>query len=151
MDVDEAPNWLHVVFPRLSVDQIRALELRLGVGLPRGLRAFLRCCGGVSLFAGAFHVAGCRRAGFGLGDAALQPLDLVGLNHELDAAGWRPDRAVAFAVNAWDQSVHLAGMPDAGDAILRCDRRTGQVMERHADVFACVAARLSKLDDLFVL
>lgn len=142
--------WMHAVFPGLSICQVEALERELGHPMPSRLRAFYRCCGGMRLFLGAFHVFGRRRRGFGLGALALQPEDLVERNHELDVLGWKPNGAVAFAVNGLDLSVHVAGMGRTPDEVVRCDRRTGAVLERHEDVFACVDARLHKLDELML-
>lgn len=142
--------WMHAVFPGLKVDQVVRLEQDLGQALPNRLRAFYRCCGGMRLFLGAFQVFGLRRPGIGLGALALQPEDLVALNYELDVLGWKPAGAVAFAVNSLDLSVHLAGMGRTPDEVVRCDRRTGAVLERHEDVFACVDARLHKLDELML-
>lgn len=146
----EIELWMHAVFPGLKVGQVAKLERDLGRALPNRLRAFYRCCGGMRLFLGAFQVFGLRRAGYGIGALALQPEDLVALNHELDVLGWKPAEAVAFAVNSMDLSVHLAGMGRTPDEVVRCDRRTGAVLERHADVFACVDARLHKLDELML-
>lgn len=146
----ESELWMHAVFPGLKIGQVAKLERELGIALPSRLRAFYRCCGGMRLFLGAFQVFGLRQPGLGLGALALQPEDLVALNHELDVLGWKPAEAVAFAVNSMDLSVHLAGMGRTPDEVVRCDRRTGAVLERHADVFACVDARLHKLDELML-
>ena len=86
--------------------------------------------------------------GFAAGERALQPLGLVEVNHAIDMFGWRRRDAVVFAVNGWDGSVHVAGMGDTPNEVVRCDRVTGRVIERHADVFACVEARLYRLDSL---
>ena len=147
---EESELWMHAVFPGLAIDQVAKLERDLGHALPSRLRAFYRCCGGMRLFLGAFQVFGLRRPGFGLGALALQPEDLVALNHELDVLGWKPVGAVAFAVNSMDLSVHLAGMGRTPDEVVRCDRRSGAVLERHEDVFACVDARLHKFDELML-
>lgn len=145
---EDGAVWMHVVFPGLRGERLRRLEHELGATLPRSLRAFYECCGGMSLFFGAFRLRGLRRPGFGLGSGALQPEDIVALNHELDALGWKPRQAVAFAENALDQTVHLVGMGETSAQIVRCERSTGRVLERHEDVFACVAARLYRLDEL---
>jgi len=56
--------------------------------------------------------------------------------------------AVAFAQNSWDLTVHVTGMDRSARDVVRCERTTGRVIEVHEDVFACVAARLSRLDEL---
>lgn len=145
---EDSGVWMHVVFPGLRGERMQQLEHELGTSLPRSLRAFYECCGGMNLFFGAFTLRGLRRPGFGLGSGALQPEDIVALNHELDAQGWKPRGAVAFAENALDLSVHLVGMGDAPAQVVRCERSTGRVLERHDDVFACVDARLYRLDEL---
>lgn len=145
---EDSAMWMHVVFPGLHGERLLQLEHELGTSLPRSLRAFYECCGGMSLFFGAFTLRGLRRPGFGLGSGALQPEDIVALNHELDAQGWKPRGAVAFAENALDLSVHLVGMGDAPAQVVRCERSSGRVLERHEDVFACVDARLYRLDEL---
>lgn len=61
--------------------------------------------------------------------AGSQPDDLLQLNHEIEALGWKPSHAIAFAVNGWDQSVHLFGMTNKPRQIARCDRSTGKVLE----------------------
>ena len=146
--MDDQVAWMHVVFPPLDTAGIERLERDLGTPLPRDLSALLRCCGGMTLFSGAFHLAGRRRPGISTGDGALQPFDLVALNHELDVFGWKPKSAVAFAQNSWDLTVHVAGMGSTATEVVRCERTTGRVIEIHDDVFACVAARLSRLDEL---
>ncbi|MCU0863554.1 MAG: SMI1/KNR4 family protein [Planctomycetes bacterium] len=148
LPIDDQVAWLHVVFPPLSADGIEVLDRELGVPLPSGLRALLRCCGGMSLFSGAFHLAGRRRPGVAVGDGALQPFDLVALNHEIDVIGWKPKHAVAFAQNSWDLTVHVTGMAEQPEGVVRCERQTGRIIEQHDDVFACIAARLSRLDEL---
>ena len=145
---EDASVWMHVVFPRLRGELLAHLERQLGTPLPQSLRAFYGCCGGMSLFLGAFTLRGLRRPGFGLGSGALQPEDIVSLNHELDGQGWTPRGAVAFAENALDLSVHLVGMGETPAQVVRCERSTGKVLERHDDVFACVDARLYRLDEM---
>lgn len=146
----EDREWLHCVFPRRDLAAIDAVGERLGVELPRELRTFYRCCGGMTLFAGMFVLCGARHAGLVYGDDSYQPEDLIGLNHELDVFGWRPAGAVAFARNAWDGSVHVAGMGRHPKEIVRCEPQTGLVIERHEDLFTCVAARLYRLDQLYL-
>lgn len=151
MPVDDEHVWMHVVFPGLPVAGLETLERDLGVSLGRALRAFYRCCGGMNLFNDAFRLFGRRLPGVSAGARGLQPSDIVAFNHEIDALGWKPAGAVAFAQNNWDLTVHVVGMGAQPDEVVRCDRRTGHVLERHADVFACVASRLSKLDQLQLL
>ena len=148
LPLDDHVAWLHVVFPPLDAGGIEALERDLGTALPPSLRTLLRCCGGMSLFSGAFHLAGRRRSGITTGDGALQPFDLIALNHELDVHGWKPKHAVAFAQNSWDLTVHVIGMAGHPEGVVRCERQSGRVIEQHDDVFACIAARLSRLDEL---
>ncbi len=150
MPVDDEMAWMHVVFPGCSAATLDGIERVIGTALPTSLRAFYRCCGGMSLFLGAFHLCSYRPAGVQVGDAALQPSDIVALNHELDVFGWRPAGAVAFAENSWDASVHLAGMVPGSDKIVRCERATGLVIEEHDNVFQCVADRLYRLDSLLL-
>ena len=144
------PTWMHVVFPGLSNRRIAELEQRLGCALPNRMRAFYRLIGGLTLFSGAFRVAGLRRPGFRSGADSFHPDDIVELNHELDVAGWKPQAALAFAINAWDGSVHLTGMGKSPDETVRCERATGRVLEFHDDVFACLSSRLLRLDDLML-
>lgn len=146
--MEDQQAWMHVVFPPLDTGGIERLERDLGTSLPRDLSALLRCCGGMTLFSGAFHLAGRRCPGISTGDDSLQPFDLVALNHELDVLGWKPKSAVAFAQNSWDLTVHVTGMDRSARDVVRCERTTGRVIEVHEDVFACVAARLSRLDEL---
>lgn len=147
--VDDGETWLHAVFPAIGETGLASLERQLGRPLPASLRTFYRCVGGLSVFAGLFEVCGLRPTGWTTGDLALQPRCLVALNHELDALQWMPAGAVAFASNQWDLSVHLL-VPAAGDVVARCDRRTGRVIETHANVLEAVAARLLRLDQMVV-
>ena len=149
MPVDDEIAWMHAVFPGCAAAALDEIEAGLGARMPKSLRAFYRCCGGMSLFLGAFHMHGHRSAGVHLGAAALQPEDLLELNHELDVLGWRQPNAVAFAVNSWDMSVHVAGM-SPGYSIVRCERRTGEVIEHHDSVFSCIADRLYRLDQMML-
>lgn len=145
---DDHDRWLHVVFRGMRQAQLESVERSLGCAVPSLLRSFYRGCGGMSLFGGAFTVAGHCPVGFATGEHALRPMAIVELNHAVDMFGWRGRDAVAFAVNGWDGSVHVAGMGNTPNEVVRCDRVTGRVMERHADVFACVEARLYRLDSL---
>lgn len=142
--------WMHTVFPGLRPESLDAMEGDLGMSLPRGLRTFYGRVGGISLFLGAVIIHGRRRPGTCLGEGALQPEDIVALNHELDVFGWLPGGAVAFATNSWDKSVHVAGMSEKPDEVVRCDRMTGVIMERHRDVWTCLAHRLYRIDRLLL-
>lgn len=148
MPVDDEHVWMHVVFPGLSVAELDLVERDLRASLGRTLRAFYRCCGGMNLFNDGFRLFGRRLPGVSAGLRSLQPSDIVAFNHEIDTLGWKPQAAVAFAQNSWDQTVHLTNMGDLPEQVVRCDRRTGRVLERHDDVFACIATRLFKLDQL---
>lgn len=150
MPVDDEWAWMHAVFPGLDVRSLDEVERAIGVALPGTLRTFYRRCGGMSLFLGAFRLGGRAPVGLRTGDEALHPVDIVALNHELDVLGWRPGHAVAFAENRWDLSVHVAGIEPGSERVARCDRRTGAVIEEHADVFACIADRLHRLDQLLL-
>lgn len=147
---EDQPCWLHAVFPGLSAADLTALEKDADVHFPGHLRAFYRLIGGMTLFHSAFRVFGRHRPGIRTNIGALQPDDLAELNHEIDALGWKPPGAVAFAVNSWDQSVHLAGMGTGAQEIVRCDRATGRILESHADVFECISDRLYRLDQLML-
>lgn len=145
---DEEDTWLHAIFPALDTRGIARLERALGVPLPRQLRSFYRACGGMSLFGRAFLLHGLRGAGVHTGERALQPEDVVQLNHELDALDWKPAGAIAFASNSWDNTVHLTGMGRTPNEIVRCERQGGRVLETHPSLFECVEARLYRLDRL---
>jgi hypothetical protein len=144
------PYWMHVVFPGLSAAQVTSIEAGIGTPLPPQLRRIYRVIGGMTLFLGAFQLYGLRRPGLRSGVEALEPEDVVALNHEIDTMGWRPARAVAFAVNALDGSIHLTGMGRNPDEVFRCERATGRVLESHEDAFACVYDRLYRLDQLLL-
>lgn len=145
---EEQTAWLHVLYCGLSSATIDRIAHELGAVLPKDLRAFYRRCNGMHLFGGAFRLFGWRERTVSEGDGALQPDDIVFANHELDALGWKPNGAIAFAQNAWDMSVHLIGMPDDPNGVVRCDRATGTVLERHENLFACIWNRLFRLDQL---
>ena len=140
--------WMHVVFAGESEEDLDMLEGELGKQLPKRLRTFYRGCGGMTLFQGAFRLHGIRRPGFCEGEGSLQPESLVELNHSLDMAGRLPERAVAFAANGWDGSVYVLGMGHTDEQVVRCDPQTGEITERHRDVFSCVEARLYRLDEM---
>jgi hypothetical protein len=147
---EETPTWTHVVFPGLSPRRIGMLEAKIGGLLPSRLNAFYRLIGGMTLFVGAFRMAGARTPGIRCGIDSLCPDDIVELNHELDVLGWKPRGAVAFATNSWDGSVHLAGMGQAPDEIVRCERVSGRILECHENVFTCVSSRLTRLDEILL-
>jgi hypothetical protein len=136
--------WMHAVFPPLDAQAIGALQRDVGVPLAPSLRVFYRCCGGLSLFRGMFELHGRFRGP----TQSSVPKDVVRLNHLLDVQGWKPPGAVAFAQNCWDMSVHVAGMTANRDEVVRCDWRTGAVIETHANVFACIDDRLHRIDAL---
>ena len=142
--------WMHAIYPSLSVTAIEGLEQQMRARLPRDLRAMYRVTRGMSLFQGAFRVFGHREPGFFSSDQSLQPDDLLELNHELDVLGWKPKGAVAFAVNAWDQTVHLFGMTGQVRQIARCHRGTGEILELHSTLWECLVTKLYKLDELLV-
>lgn len=143
-------TWLHAVFPAATAATLQALERAIGGPVPVDLRTFYRCLGGLSLFAGLFELRGYRVAGVVPGDGALRPSCVVALNHELDALGWKQDGAVAFAENRWDMSVYVVGGSGGERTVSRCERGSGRVIETHPDVLACVADRLSRLEQMVV-
>ena len=145
----EQHEWLHTLFPALDERGLERLEQELQRHLPPSLRQLYRSCGGMHLFQGAFQVHGrCREPS--LHDLSLQPEDLVALNRELDVLVWKPPGAVAFASNGWDRSLHVVGMGRTPQEVVRCDRRTGRIFERHENVFSCIEARLYRLDARFL-
>ncbi len=144
--VPEDDSWMHVMHPGLDAAALNVVQREIGAPMPSSLRAFYRCCGGLSLFRGMFELFGRWRSSV----MAPMPKDIVRLNHQLDVLGWKPDTAIAFAQNGWDMSVHLAGMGETGDEVVRCEWATGQIVERHPDVFACVDARLHRIDAMMV-
>lgn len=147
-DGDEE-RWLHTVHPGMQGAELAAFEARLRLRLPRDLRAFYRRSAGMSLWGGAFTVYGYRATDVArLNDP--QPADAMRLNHELEVLGWKPQNAFAFAENAWDMTVHVVGMAPNPATVQRCDRISGLVLEEHANVWACVAARLYRIDQLMM-
>lgn len=139
--------WMHAVFAGLDDGRLEGLERELGCALPRSLRGFYRGCGGMTLFSGAFTLCGAREPGVFRGDRALQPFDVVQFHRCVEQHGWLPRGAVAFALNGWDQTVHVAGMGEHEGQVVRCTRRDGAVVERHDGVLACVEDRLYRLDE----
>lgn len=149
--VDDAEAWLHVLFPPATAARLDQLEAQLRRPLPRDLRCLYRCVGGMSLFAGAFVLCGPSSPYVQVGDGALQPGSLHGLGHELASLPWLDAGMLPFAINAWDLSVHVYGHADAApDEVVRLDRQDGSVRERHADVWSCLADRLTRLDQLLL-
>lgn len=144
----EEPRWMHVIFPGLSSEAVHEMVAMLDRPVPASLRAFYRGCGGMTLFSGAFTFYGRRQRGFVRGDAGLEPEDLVAFQREVAALPWVGPDAVAFASNGWDGSIYLVGMGETPDEVVRCERATGEITERHLDVFACAEARLYHLDEL---
>jgi hypothetical protein len=142
----EPAAWMHVLFPALDGSRVQFLADQLRAPIPRSLRKLLRTTGGMTLFAGAFRIAGWSSPDRSASRSVLRPDDLLTLNHELDLVGWKPPGAVAFAVNSHDRSVHLLGMTNDPEAVLRCDRDSGVVLDQHADVLACLADRLTSLE-----
>ena len=145
---DDGHVWQHAVHPGLPVALLDELEARLGMPLPRDLRAVYRRIGGMTLFHGAFRLFGYRRAGLSADDGGVQPDDLLRLDHELDVLGWKPRRALAVAENGLDLSVHVMGMANDAHTVLRCERTTGRVLEEHSDLWTCLADRLGRLAQL---
>ncbi|MBM4062566.1 MAG: SMI1/KNR4 family protein [Planctomycetes bacterium] len=144
----ETELWLHVIHAGLPLAQIDQLERAMQTSLPRDLRALYRVTRGLSLFHGAFNLHGRRAPGFGTADCALQPEDILELNHGLDVLGWKPPGAVAFAANAWDQSVHLFGMTEQPRQVARCHRGTGEILELDGTIWECLVRKLYRLDRL---
>lgn len=144
----EAFAWMHVLFPRLNGEQLKELEHDIGQTLPRDLRSLYAVVGGMSLFGGMFRLFGRRRSFTYEWEDSLQPPDLIELNHELSQFAWKSDSITAFAVNGWDLSVHAFGHPDEPGTIVRLDRQTGEILERHTSVWDLLDAKLHRLDDL---
>lgn len=146
----EGEVWMHAVYPSLPLADIERLEARMRTKLPRDLRALYRVTRGMSLFQGAFRLFGWRAPGIHSNAFALQPDDILELNHELDVLGWKPKNAIAFAENAWDQTVHLFGMTDRSRQVARCQRASGEIVELHSTLWECLMHRLYRLDELLV-
>lgn len=147
----DSVRWLHVVYPGLSVADLERLEEDVPGRIPRALRTFYRRCAGMNLWNGAFQLYGYNP---GIHDALEQPRypgDVLRFNHNIDVLGWMAPEAFAFAENGWDMSVHIVGMnADDPNVVHRCDRRTGEVLETHPHIWACLESRLNKLDQLLV-
>jgi hypothetical protein len=146
----DGSGWMHVLFPRLNGEQLKEFEHDVGAPLPRDLRSLYSVMGGMSLFGGMFRLFGRRRSYVYEWDESLQPPDLLELNHELGQFAWKTESIVAFAVNAWDLSVHAFGHPGEPNTIVRLDRQSGDVLERHANVWDLLDAKLHRLDDLML-
>ncbi len=145
----EGNAWMHVLFPRLTGQQIRELEAGIGRPLPKDLRTVYSVLGGMSLFGGMFRLHGVSTPFVKEWEYSLQPGDVLELNHELDHFAWKTDSVVAFAVNAWDLSVHAFSSSHPAQ-ILRLERGTGEVLERHDNVWDLLDTRLHRLDELML-
>lgn len=137
---------MHVVMPGLTEQELAAIAEQLRQPIPVGLRAFLRNCGGMSLFGCLFTIYGLPRISFSDGSDSVTSIDLIAFHQSLAWSSWAKPGMLAFASSAWDQSVYVAGLGDTDDEILRLDRATGEALERYDDVFACVEARLYRID-----
>jgi len=142
---EDGDPWLHAVYPALSKVEVGQLEIDLGRRLPATYRSFLLGCGGLSCFAGLFMVHPYRKLEKSLAVGAVTD-SVLRLNQLLSGAEWMTSSAIAFASNALDGSVQVLGMGRTPAEVLRCDVRTGEVVERHEHIFACVDDRLSKCD-----
>lgn len=144
----EALSYMHVIFPGMVEADLKELEARLGHDLPSSLRLFYGGCGGLTLFSGGFLMHGLRRDGFATGDDAYQPDDIVLRQHMVARFGWKPEQAVAFASNCWDNSVNVIGMSEQINEVLRCELHTGRVLQRYPSVFECIDDRLHNIDQV---
>ncbi|MFK7741908.1 MAG: SMI1/KNR4 family protein [Planctomycetota bacterium] len=140
-------RWMHALFPGLDTEHLKLLEADLGQSLPRQLRAFLRGCGGLTLFQGMFSLYGLRQQGFVASDAALQPESLVELNRGMQAVGRLEPGWIAFAQNALDSSIYVTSTDNSISEVRRIELGKGEVIERHSDIFACIESRLYRLDE----
>lgn len=146
----ESIAWLHVLFPKLPEERIDEMERQLRRPLPRDLRRLYRTTGAMSLFGGAFQIVGVRPPFLQEGERALQPLDLVSFNHELECSTWKSEQAIAFAVNSWDQSIFVMGAGGAEGEVWRMERGTGLLLERHRTVWDFLSDKLHRLDQLLI-
>lgn len=148
--VDGEECWMHAVFPRLDAARLDEMAGLLGRPLPASLRRFYGACGGMVLFGGLFRVFGLPRHRGLL--CAQGPVvdDIVAANHLLDSVGALPAAAIAVARNDWDGSIHLAGVGDDADEIVRVDRSTGEVIGRASSMWELVADKLYGHDPLLL-
>lgn len=137
-------TFLHCLYGGMSDSELARMERQLGVALPKWLRCFYRRYGGMHLWGGAFVVHGLPSESLCWPARGLEPADIVQLNRLVGLQSWFPQDHLAFAQNGLDLSVHVASL--TGDEILRCDYRTGLVMEVHRNLFDCIDSRLHKLD-----
>lgn len=140
---EEQDTRMHAVFPGLTAQEHRAMEDQLRQPIPAGLRAFFRGCGGMSLFGCLFTFYGLPR--IAADSDGVSSVDLISFHQSMAWSSWAQPGMLAFASSASDQSVFVAGMGDTDDEILRLDRDTGHVPERHEEVFACVETRLYRM------
>lgn len=133
--------WLHKLLPGESAASVAGAERDLGAWLPAGLKSIYRTIGGLSLFDGMFELAAASPRSMRRARAHGIP-GLIELNNEVAELGWKPPGAVAIARNAWDETIHLTGIGRTTSEIVRCDRDTGSIIERHRDAVAFLAARL---------
>jgi hypothetical protein len=147
---DDGFAWMHVLYPRLDGPRLQRLERSLGRSLPRDLCALYGVVGGMSLFGGMFKMHAHRRPYVHEWEDSLQPPDLGELNHELTQFAWKRDEMLAFAVNSWDLSVHVYGMGSHPSEVVRVERASGAITERHPNVWALLDAKLHRIDELMV-
>jgi hypothetical protein len=143
---DESSSWMHAIFPGLSAERLARLRDNLDGKMPASLRSFYRGCGGMSLFGDLFTVYGAPRSHFVLGADAIAAADLTEFNRDIAALPWTRQQMIAFASSAWDGSIYTVGMGKTPDEVVRFDRKTGKVLQRHTNVFTCMEARLFHLD-----
>jgi hypothetical protein len=142
----ESSSWMHAVFPGMSAAVLKKVVTTIEGEMPASLRAFYRGCGGMSLFGDLFTVYGAPRTHFVIGDDAFAAADIIEFNRHTAALPWAVPHMVAFASSAWDGSIYVAGLGATPDEVVRCERKTGQVLQRHTNVFTCIEARLYHLD-----
>jgi hypothetical protein len=145
----EYDGWMHAVFPRLDSERIDRIAAELGTELPVDLRRFYSACGGMILFGGLFRFFGLPMPRGLVYENGVAVDDVVSLNHQLDSFGWKPRGAIAVASSEWDASVFVAGMGDTPEQIVRVDRATGAELARIKSIWALVADKLYRLDEMF--
>lgn len=139
---DNDHEWMHVLFPPLHATEVRTIEDCLGAPLPPGLRALYRGMGGLTAFGGLIEVSGYRKQFILNEPNGHEPSDILRLNRIVNAIGWLPEGAIAFATNGADSSVYVTGMPNAGRTVQRCALRDGRKLARHEDIFEFLEQRL---------
>jgi len=141
--------WLHEIYAGLSESIIVEYEKKFPLSFPSEYREFLHYANGINVFSDSFRVNGLRTSYCRIGDEAIQPYDLMGLNEERPRGC--PNEWLYFGSYEWDGTKLMFDLSDPTNQnkVYRCARRTPEILQEWPDFWRFLESEIRRLALLY--